>query len=67
MHRRADGLHHGARDQVAGHRRQWGDAEEQDEHRRHQGSAAHAGQPDDDAHDQGAERERPVDERPFAC
>jgi membrane protein implicated in regulation of membrane protease activity len=58
-HRRADGLVDAGGDQVVGHRGRRVDPEE-DQGRRHQGAAAHAGQADDDSdaerHDQHRER-----------
>ena len=60
VHERAGRLHDEARDEVARDRRQGIGLEEEHEHRRHQGAAAHPGQPDDDAHEQPAEGEREV-------
>ena len=61
MDQRADRLHHRARNQVGRHRGERHDAEEEDEHRRHQRTPAHAGQTDDDADTEGGDRERKVE------
>ena len=58
---RADGLHEQADDDVARDRGQRVDAEEEDQHRRHQRAAAHPREPDDDADEQPADGERDVE------
>jgi len=57
----ADRLHHRAGDQVAGDGGERVDAEEQHEDGRHQGAAAHAGEPDDDADAESGERQEEVE------
>jgi hypothetical protein len=56
----ADRFHEETGDDVAGHRRQRWDSEEHDEERGHQRPAAHAGQSDDDAHQQPGDRDRRI-------
>jgi hypothetical protein len=60
VYERAHGLHDRAGHQVAGNGRQRWDAEQQHEHRRHQGAAAHSGEPDDDADAQGRSCQSPI-------
>ena len=57
----ADRLHHHRGDQVARHRGQRLDAEADHQDRRHQRAAAHAGEADDDAHDEACEGDAEVD------
>ena len=54
VHGRADGPHQDGRHQVAGDRGGRLDAEQQDQHRGHQGAPARAGEPDKQPHDRTA-------------
>ena len=58
---RADRLHEQRHDDVARDRGQRVDAEEEHQHRRHEGAAAHPGEADDRAHEQPADGEREVE------
>ena len=58
--RAADRLHDQRGDQVAADGRQRLDAEEEHQHRGHQGAAAHAGQADDEPDDQARKRDEQI-------
>ena len=61
VHERADRAHHDRGDEVARDRGRRRDAEQQDQHRRHQRAAAGAGHPDEQADDRAAENDVRVD------
>ena len=61
VHHRADGFHHRTGDQVGGHRRERQHVEEQHEHRRHQGAAAHAREADDNTDSKGGDRQGQIE------
>jgi hypothetical protein len=52
MHPAPDRLHDHCGNQVAGDCSEWLDLEQQDEDRRHQGAAAHPGEPDGESHEE---------------
>jgi len=55
VHEAPDGLHHKGRDDVAGHSRQWMNAEDEHEHGSHQRTAAHAREADREPDEQSGE------------
>jgi hypothetical protein len=59
-----DGLHHHRGHEIARHRLQRRDLEDEHEDRRHEGPAAHPGEPDDEADTQPGQRQHPVDVHP---
>ena len=61
VHERADRFHHGTCHQIGRHGRERQHVEEQHEHRRHQGAAAHAGEADDNADSEGGDCQRQIE------